>query len=170
MVSRIERHTVVSLVCYAETNETGDAQADFEINLFRRKQDGKISFYSRAVILSPYLVRRLSSIISMRDKNDGRVENVNEKYWKAVVRYGHVGLGKEVSVARFLSTGPEASILDVYTLVENMPGVKVRGVCSLVGITRDAYQSGKVSECTNAYLHKLMTHKRKFLQKGKTAA
>lgn len=95
---------------------------------------------------------------------------MNEKYWKAVVRYGHVGLGKEVSVARFISTGPETSILDVYTLVENMPGVKARGVGSLVGITRDAYRAGKVSEHSNAYLQKLMTHKKRVTQKTETAA
>ena len=94
---------------------------------------------------------------------------MNEKYWKAVVRYGHVGLGKEVSVARFISTGPETSILDVYTLVENMPGVKVRGVGSLVGITRDAYQAGKTSERSNAYLQKLMTHKKRVTQETSNA-
>ena len=95
---------------------------------------------------------------------------MNEKYWKAVVRYGHVGLGKEVSVARFISTGPAASILDVYTLVENMPGMKARGVGSLVGITRDAYQAGKVSERSNTYLRKLMTHRKRVTQKSETAA
>ena len=95
---------------------------------------------------------------------------MNEKYWKAVVRYGHVGLGKEVSVARFISTGLEVSILDVYILVENMPGVKVRGVGSIVGKTRDAYRAGKVSERSNAYLQKLMNHKKPVTQKNETAA
>lgn len=54
-----------------------------------------------------------------------------DKYWKVVVRYGHVGKRNEVSVARYLRTEEHCSVIDVMILVSEMPGVKANGVISV---------------------------------------
>ena len=81
------------------------------------------------------------------------------KYWRAVCRYGHVGRQREVSVARFLVTDAASNIMDVYSLVKDMPGIKARGIIHLKIINREAYEQGKKQEETNLYLRKLKTYR-----------
>ncbi|GGD28854.1 hypothetical protein [Pontibacillus salipaludis] len=82
---------------------------------------------------------------------------MEEKYWKVVCGYGHVGQRNEVSVARYLVTGKDAKLLDVYALASQMPGVKHRGVRTAHPISKEAYIKGKTEEKNNFYLQKLMT-------------
>jgi hypothetical protein len=49
------------------------------------------------------------------------------KYWKVVLRYGHVRKKNEVSVARFLVTEASYNPIIVMDLASTMPGVKNRG-------------------------------------------
>jgi hypothetical protein len=79
------------------------------------------------------------------------------KYWKLVLRYGHVGLRNEVSVARFIETDLSVSILSVWSLASNMPGVKNKGVLSIKQIDYKEYICGKNEEAENLFLQKLMT-------------
>lgn len=81
---------------------------------------------------------------------------MKRKYWRVVCRYGHVGIGKEVSVARHIETSFEANCIDVYKLAATMPGVKSRGVMSVEPITLAAYSTGKESERSNFYLERLL--------------
>lgn len=87
----------------------------------------------------------------------GRVIVMAEKYWKVVCCYGHVGHRNEVSVARYLVTGKDAKLLDVYALAAQMPGVKHRGVRTVRPITKEDYIEGKTEEKNDFYLQKLMT-------------
>ncbi len=88
---------------------------------------------------------------------EGNVIVMGEKYWKVVCGYGHVGRRNEVSVARYLETGKDANLLDVYELASRMPGVKHRGVRTAQQITKEAYIEGKTKEKNDFYLQKLMT-------------
>ncbi|MFF2480102.1 hypothetical protein [Paenibacillus sp. NPDC058071] len=83
------------------------------------------------------------------------------KYWRAVLRYGHVKKGKEVSVARYIQSEPEFGIVDVMNLVQNMPGVKNRGALRIERIDEAAFERGKLEEQDNFYLLKLMTYRPK---------
>lgn len=79
------------------------------------------------------------------------------KYWKVVIRYGHVGLRNEVSVARHLCTEDYYSILDARDLASGMPGVKHRGVAEIHAIGEEEYVQGKVNEETNLFIQRLKT-------------
>ena len=92
---------------------------------------------------------------------------MNERYWKAIVRYGHLGNGREVSVARYICTEPNENILDAFTILENMPGTKNRAVHQIFEINTDTYLYGKDNEKENFYLKSLTTHQR--LQKNNRA-
>jgi hypothetical protein len=81
------------------------------------------------------------------------------KYWKVVLRYGHVRMKKEVSVARFLVTEASYNPIMVMDLASTMPGVKNRGVISIKEISQDEYIIGKRLEEENFYLQKLKTFK-----------
>ncbi|PHG81181.1 hypothetical protein [Bacillus wiedmannii] len=78
------------------------------------------------------------------------------KYWRVVCRYGHVGVRREVSVARFLVTEASHNPIMVMDLVSEMPGVKYRGIVSITQITQEEYLIGKRQELENLYLQKLM--------------
>ncbi len=80
---------------------------------------------------------------------------MNRKYWRVVCKYGHVGIGKEVSVARHIETSLDVNCIDVYKLASTMPGVKNRGVASVEPITSAAFNTGKESERGNFYLERL---------------
>lgn len=84
---------------------------------------------------------------------------MNERYWKAIVRYGHLGKNREVSVARYITTQPNENILDAFIILENMPGTKSRAVLQLFEINQETYLYGKENEKDNFYLRRLMTHK-----------
>lgn len=86
------------------------------------------------------------------------------KYWRVVCRYGHVGLRREVAVARFLVTDCGSSILDVYSLAADMPGVKSHGVIQIQPINQEAYELGKKEEDSNFYLQKLKNFKSKGIE------
>lgn len=79
------------------------------------------------------------------------------KYWKVVLRYGHVGKRNEVSVARFLITEASYNPIAVMDIASEMPGVKGRGVVSIKEITQDDYIVGKREEVENVFLQKLKT-------------
>lgn len=80
-------------------------------------------------------------------------------YWKVVCRYGHVKMGKEVSVARHLRMSTDATIVEVLDLVQNMPGVKKRALVNAKRITADEFSIGRVQEEEDFYLQKLKTFK-----------
>ena len=78
-------------------------------------------------------------------------------YWKVILKYGHVGLRKEVSVARYLTMPNQSMLLDVMVEAQHMPGVKARGILSARRITLDEYLIGHREEAENLYLQKLRT-------------
>ena len=82
---------------------------------------------------------------------------MNFKYWKVVIRYGHVGLRNEVSVARYLEFPLDATISDVMNEVKNMPGTKNRCIGSIESISRQQYIEGKGMEDDNFYLQNLFS-------------
>lgn len=77
------------------------------------------------------------------------------KYWKVVLRYGHVGKSNEVSVARFLVTEASYNPIAVMDLTSEMPGVKNNGLLSLKEINQEEYLTGKRLEVENIYLQNL---------------
>jgi len=81
------------------------------------------------------------------------------KYWKVVLRYGHVGKRNDVSVARFLVTETSFDPIMVMDLASEMPGVKSKGVISIKEITQEDYIVGKREEVENLFLQKLKTFK-----------
>lgn len=76
-------------------------------------------------------------------------------YWKAVMRYGHVGNGKEVSIARYLVMPSHASAFDVMKMAEEMPGTKNRAVISVIKVEVEEYLEGKRLEKENFFLQRL---------------
>lgn len=80
-------------------------------------------------------------------------------YWKAVVRYGHVGKHKEISVARYLVMPQNSTMVDVMTVIDEMPGTKSRAVISLRKIDYVAYLEGLRSEKENFFLQRLFNGK-----------
>ena len=81
------------------------------------------------------------------------------KYWKVVLRYGHVGKRNDVSVARFLVTEASFNSIMVMDLASEMPGVKSKGVISIQEVTQENYIVGKREEVENLFLQKLKTFK-----------
>lgn len=84
------------------------------------------------------------------------------RYWKAVCRYGHVRRKNEVSVARYIRTEADCTIIDARDLVSKMPGVKNDGVAFIEQIDKLTFEKGKSKEHMNLYLQKLMTFNPKF--------
>jgi hypothetical protein len=83
---------------------------------------------------------------------------LKQSYWKVVLRYGHVGHGNEVCVARYLAFDEGITLLEVYDFAKNMPGVKsTRGVNSAKKVDYSEYCTGKEAEESNFYLQKLMS-------------
>ena len=83
------------------------------------------------------------------------------RYWRVIVRYGHVGRKNEVSVARNIVSEYQMGILDVMQLVLQMPGVKVNGVGSIKQISREEYIEGRREEDNNLFLKALKSFKPK---------
>jgi hypothetical protein len=77
------------------------------------------------------------------------------RYWKAICRYGHVGRRNEVSVARYVRTEVNCTIIDAMDLVSNMPGVKDDGIAFIEQIDKITFEIGKSKESMNLYLQKL---------------
>ena len=90
-----------------------------------------------------------------REQSKQRGALLRRKYWRVVCRYGHVGIGREISVARYLETGPERTCLDVLLLAKHMPGVKANGVSEVRPITREEWRAGRAAEEDNFYLQRL---------------
>ncbi|WP_286230291.1 hypothetical protein [Neobacillus mesonae] len=84
---------------------------------------------------------------------------MEKSFWRVVCRYGHVGLRKEVSVARYIEMDKNARILEVVDLASDMPGVKSRGILEVIPIDEETYHLGKRDEQENFYLKKLMSFK-----------
>lgn len=83
-------------------------------------------------------------------------ENIMEwSYWKAVVRYGHVGKGKEISVARYLVMPDNSTTVDVMAVITEMPGTKKRSVGSIRKIDHLEYLEGLRAEKENFFLQRL---------------
>ena len=78
-------------------------------------------------------------------------------YWKVIMKYGHVGLRKEVSVARQFIKPVGDTLLDVMADAQHMPGVKAKGIVSARRITQEDYLIGNRAEAENFYLQKLKT-------------
>ena len=85
---------------------------------------------------------------------------MNRIYWRVVLRYGHVGTGREISVARHLETGLDFRCIDVMNLAKEMPGVKANGVREVRQITEEQWLAGKEAEEYNFYLQQLKNHRR----------
>lgn len=77
------------------------------------------------------------------------------RYWKVVCRYGHVGIGKEVSVARYLVTDKAINCIGVLDIAQGMPGVKAKGVISVFPISQEDWEVGKRMEEENFFLIQL---------------
>lgn len=84
---------------------------------------------------------------------------VNWSYWKAVVRYGHVGKRKEISVARYLVMPEHSTMIDVMNVIDEMPGTKKRAVVSLGKINSIEYLKGLREEKENFFLQRLFEGK-----------
>ncbi|WP_017380567.1 hypothetical protein [Paenisporosarcina sp. TG-14] len=82
-------------------------------------------------------------------------------YWKVILKYGHVGIRNEVSVARHLTMPVEYTLLEVMHKAQNMPGVKAKGILSARRISIDEYLIGHREEAENFYLQRLMTFRQK---------
>ncbi|MDE0564881.1 hypothetical protein ON063_14725 [Exiguobacterium sp. B2(2022)] len=80
-------------------------------------------------------------------------------YWKAVVRYGHVGKKKEISVARYLVMSEHSTMIDVMRVIDEMPGTKKRAVLSLRKIDVIEYIEGRRAEKENFFLQRLFDGK-----------
>jgi hypothetical protein len=85
-------------------------------------------------------------------------------YWKVVLKYGHVGKGKEVSVARFLAVPSHFTLLEVKDIAENMPGTKHRAATSIIRIDQYSYLIGKREETENFFLQKLNSQKHEMIK------
>lgn len=80
-----------------------------------------------------------------------------QKFWKVILRYGHVGQFNEVSVARYLAFPTNYSIMDVYDHVKEMPGVKDNGVIGAKQVSFTEFKEGRQGEDQDFYLRKLKT-------------
>ncbi|WP_251128524.1 hypothetical protein [Exiguobacterium sp. s28] len=80
-------------------------------------------------------------------------------YWRAVIRYGHVGKGKEISVARYLVMPDYFMMVDVMTVINEMPGTKKRAMTSLRKIDYTEYLEGLRAEKENFFLQRLFEGK-----------
>lgn len=80
-------------------------------------------------------------------------------YWKAVVRYGHVGKRKEISVARYLVMPEHLTMIDVMNVINEMPGTKNRAVLSLRKVDVAEYLEGLREEKENFFLQRLFEGK-----------
>lgn len=84
---------------------------------------------------------------------------MKNNFYKVILRYGHVGKRKEVSVARYLSCENTMKITDVVDLALQMPGVKNNGISEISPINYESYIMGKEEEKDNLYLQQLMSFK-----------
>lgn len=84
---------------------------------------------------------------------------VNWSYWKAVVRYGHVGKRKEISVARYLVMPEHSTMIAVMNVIDEMPGTKKHAVVSLRKINSIEYLEGLREEKENFFLQRLFEGK-----------
>lgn len=80
-------------------------------------------------------------------------------YWKVVMRYGHVGKGREISVARFLMVPDTYTTIDVMNMAEQMPGTKNRATLSVNKVELEHYLQGKRAEKENFFLQRLFENK-----------
>ena len=85
--------------------------------------------------------------------------SVEWSYWKAVVRYGHVGKRKEISVARHLVMPEHSTMIDVMNVIDEMPGTKNRAVLSLQKVDVIEYLEGHRAEKENFFLQRLFDGK-----------
>lgn len=77
------------------------------------------------------------------------------KYWKVVLRYGHVGNRNEIAVARYIVTPMDVTIVKVHDFVQTMPGVKNDAVLSIKPIDQAKYEIEKANELDNFYMQNL---------------
>lgn len=78
-------------------------------------------------------------------------------YWKAVIRYGHVGRRNEVSVARHLMFKKGTLIYEVVKEIHSMPGTKNNCIQSVYEITEEEYLCGIEREKDDFYLRNLFS-------------
>lgn len=94
------------------------------------------------------------------------------KYWRVVCRYGHVGMGKEVSVIRYLQTPESYTAVEVMDLVATMPGVKktngpLSAIREIEPVSSETYHRNKKNETDNFYMQLLFYPKEKPTDKSK---
>lgn len=76
-------------------------------------------------------------------------------YWKAIIRYGHVGRRNEVSVARHLAFDENLKVYEIMKVINGMPGTKNRSLRLLYQIDKYTYELGLEAEKDNFYLQNL---------------
>jgi len=76
-------------------------------------------------------------------------------YWRVVLRYGHVGHGNSIAVARHIVMPSDVTIIEVNHFVQTMPGVKSNGVLSLEQIDEATFLKEKEVEDDNFYIQNL---------------
>lgn len=77
------------------------------------------------------------------------------QHWKVVIRYGHVGIRNEISIARHLVFESSKGISDILDFVEEMPGTKKNPVVSIKKISFEEYLLGTRKEREDFYLKTL---------------
>lgn len=80
---------------------------------------------------------------------------MEKMYWKAVIRYGHVGRKNEVSVARHLVFPKGTQIYEVIKEVNSMPGTKNNCIQSVYEVTEEEYLFGIEREKDDFFLQNL---------------
>ena len=80
-------------------------------------------------------------------------------YWRAVVSYGYMWRDKEINVARYLVMPGDLTMIDVMTVINEMPGTKKRPVTSLRKIDHTEYLEGVRAEKENFFLQRLFEGK-----------
>jgi len=93
-------------------------------------------------------------IVYIATKTRGMFE-MEMMYWKAVIRYGHVGRRNEVSVARHLKFPEGTLIYEVIKEIYSMPGTKNNCIQSVYEVTEEEFLRGVESEKDNFYLQNL---------------
>ena len=79
---------------------------------------------------------------------------MKKTYWRAQVRYGHVGTGRGLCIDRHLSMNRNSNIKDVENLIKTMPGVKKgnKPYKIIQQISQEEYLRGKTEEKNNLFL------------------
>lgn len=96
--------------------------------------------------------------------NEANIMITKWKYWKVICRYGHVGIKKEISVARYIRTESASSLMDALKIASGMPGVKksnniMHSIIEAERINKEQYERGKELEKNNIYIQNYLKYR-----------